>query len=95
MFTHIGNTAKAFLFFGIAFGLTLTASLLYPLLGGLTPFIHTYSPTLSVLIMMLVVTRDGYSKTGWSTRTWWPRSRRCDGWSRSARPRAALRTTDR
>ena len=67
MFTHLSNTAKAFLFFGIAFGLTLTASLLYPLLGEVTPFIHTYTPTLSVLIMMLVVTRDGYSKTGWAT----------------------------
>ena len=67
MFTHLTNSTKAFLFFGIAFGLTLTASLLYPLLGATTPFIHTYTPTLSVLIMMLVVTRDGYSKTGWAT----------------------------
>ena len=67
MFTHLTDTAKAFLFFGIAFGLTLTASLLYPLLGEITAFIHTYTPTLSVLIMMLVVTRDGYSKTGWAT----------------------------
>ncbi len=67
MFTHLTNSAKAFLFFGIAFGLTLTASLLYPLLGEMTPLIHTYTPTLSVLIMMLVVTRDGYSKTGWAT----------------------------
>jgi membrane protease YdiL (CAAX protease family) len=67
MSTHLPNSAKAFLFFGIAFGLTLTASLLYPLLGAITPLIHTYTPTLSVLIMMLVVTRDGYSKTGWVT----------------------------
>jgi uncharacterized protein len=67
MFTHLTETAKAFLFFAIAFGLTLTASLLYPLLRELTPFIHTYTPTLSVVIMMLVVTRDGYSKTGWAT----------------------------
>ena len=67
MFTHLTNSAKAFLFFAIAFGITLTASLLYPFLGRTTLFIHTYSPTLSVLIMMLVVTRDGYSKTGWAT----------------------------
>jgi membrane protease YdiL (CAAX protease family) len=67
MFTHLTDTAKAFLFFGIAFRLTLTSTLLYPLLGEMTPLIHTYTPTLSVLIMMLVVTRDGYSKTGWAT----------------------------
>ena len=66
MFTHLTDTAKAFLFFAIAFALTLTASLLYPVLGGLTRFIHTYSPTLSVIIMLLVVTRDGYSKAGWA-----------------------------
>ena len=67
MSTHLSSSSKAFLFFGIAFGLTLTASLLYPLLGDVTLLIHTYSPTLSVLIMMLVVTRDGYSKSGWAT----------------------------
>ncbi len=68
MFTHLTNSAKAFLFFSIAFGITLTASLLHPVLDTGTLFlIHTYSPTLSVVIMMLVVTRDGYSKSGWAT----------------------------
>jgi len=67
MFTNLTNSAKAFLFFIIAFGLTVTISLLYPLLGQITPFIHMFTPTLSVLIMMLVVTREGYSKAGWAT----------------------------
>ena len=67
MFTNLADSTKAFLFFGIAFGITLIASLLYPVLGDLTPLIHTYSPTLSVVIMLLVVTRDGYSKTGWAS----------------------------
>src|SRR5215213_5753641 len=67
MFTNLTNSAKAFLFFMIAFGLTVTVSLLYPLLGQFTPFIHMFTPMLSVLIMMLVVTRDGYSKAGWAT----------------------------
>ena len=67
MFTHLTDSAKAFLFFAIAFGITLTASLLYPLLGASTVvLIHSYSPTLSALILMLVVTRDGYSKSGWA-----------------------------
>ena len=67
MFTHLTNSAKAFLFFVIAFGLTVTVSLLYPLLGAITAIIHMFTPVLSVLIMMLVVTREGYSKTGWVT----------------------------
>jgi membrane protease YdiL (CAAX protease family) len=67
MFTHLSNSTKAYLFFVIAFGLTLTASLMYPILGEMTPLVHTFTPVLSVLIMMLVVTRDGYSKTGWAT----------------------------
>lgn len=67
MFTHLTDSTKAFLFFAIAFGLTLTASLMYPILGEMTPLIHTFTPVFSVLIMMLVVTRDGYSKTGWAT----------------------------
>src|SRR5215212_4868112 len=67
MFTNLTNSAKAFVFFMIAFGLTVTVSLLYPLLGQLTAYMHMFTPMLSVLIMMLVVTRDGYSKAGWAT----------------------------
>lgn len=67
MATHLTNSTKAFLFFIIAFGLTVTVSLLYPLLGGITAIIHMVTPVLSVLIMMLAVTREGYSKTGWAT----------------------------
>ena len=67
MFTHLTNSAKALVFYVLAFGMTLTVSLLFPLLGGLTGYIHTFTPTLAVLIMMLVVTRDGYTKAGWAT----------------------------
>jgi membrane protease YdiL (CAAX protease family) len=67
MFTNLTNSAKAFLFYVLAFGMTVCVSLLAPLLGELTVFIHMYTPTLAVVIMMLVVTRDGYSKAGWAT----------------------------
>jgi membrane protease YdiL (CAAX protease family) len=67
LFTHLTNSTKAFLFFGIAFALTLTSSLMYPILGEMTALVHTITPVLSVLIMMLVVTRDGYSRAGWAT----------------------------
>jgi membrane protease YdiL (CAAX protease family) len=65
MFTHLTNSAKAFLFFIIAFGLTLTASLLAPLLGNALMIVHTLTPVLAALLMLLVVTRDGYSRAGW------------------------------
>ena len=64
MFRNLTNSAKAVLFFGIAFGLTLTVSLLSPLLGEATMFLHMFTPTLSALLLLLVVTRDGYSKAG-------------------------------
>jgi hypothetical protein len=87
MFTNLSNSAKAFLFYVFAFGLTVTVSLLYPLLGQITAFIHMFTPTLAVLLMMLVVTRDGYSNAGWATlglhrlglRWWW---RSSGPWSR-------------
>src|SRR4051794_15512728 len=47
--------------------MTVCVSLLAPLLGDIYPLIHMYTPTLAVLIMMLVVTRDGYSKAGWAS----------------------------
>ena len=69
MFTHLTSLSKAFLFFAIAFGISMAAALMYPLLGASTVFlIHSYSPTLSALVLMLVVTREGYSKAGWATR---------------------------
>ncbi len=65
MFPNLSNSAKAFLFYVLAFGLTLTVSLLSPLLGELTMLLHMFTPTLAALLMLLVVTRDGRSKDGW------------------------------
>jgi membrane protease YdiL (CAAX protease family) len=66
MFTQLTTSAKALLFFGIALGLTLTVSLLAPLLGQATPLVHMFTPLLATLLMLLVVTRDGYTKAGWA-----------------------------
>jgi uncharacterized protein len=78
MFTQLTTSAKAFVFFGIAFGLTLTVSLLAPLLGDATLIVHMFTPLLATLLLLLVVTRDGYTKAGWAAlglhragfRTW-------------------------
>jgi hypothetical protein len=34
--------------------------------GELTPLIYMFTPPSVVLLMLLVVTRDGYSKAGWA-----------------------------
>ena len=65
MFRNLGNSTKAFLFFVLAFGMTLAVSLLEPLLGGVTMLLHMYTPTFAAVLMLLVVTREGYTKAGW------------------------------
>src|SRR5690242_16027678 len=67
MFTKLTDSAKAFLFYVFAFGLTVTVSLLYPILGDISGYIHMFTPTLAVLFMMLILIRDGYAKASWAT----------------------------
>ena len=63
MFTHLTDRAQAFLFYGLAFGLTLSVSVLaLPLLGGTTVLVHMFTLLVAVALMLLVVTRDGYSR---------------------------------
>jgi len=52
LFTNLSNSTKALLFYVFAFGLTVCVALLAPLLGGIYPILHMYTPTLAVLIMM-------------------------------------------
>ena len=70
MFTQLTDTVKAALFYAIAFGLTLCVALLAPRLGdgamlGMM-FLHMYTPTVAAVLMLLVVTRDGHTRAGWS-----------------------------
>ena len=36
-------------------------------LFGITNYLYMFTPAIAVLIMLLIVTRDGYSKGGWKT----------------------------
>src|SRR4051794_27587267 len=65
MFKHLSDPVKGFMFFGIAFGLTLLVSLLAPVLGDALMIVHTLTPVVATLIMLFVVTRDGYSASSW------------------------------
>ena len=65
MFTNLSDSAKALGFFVLAFGLTVLVSSMAPLLGNATMLLHMYSPAAAALLMLLVVTRDGYSREAW------------------------------
>jgi membrane protease YdiL (CAAX protease family) len=67
MFRNLTNTTKALLFYILAFGMTVTVSLLQPLLGEATMALHMFSPTVAAILMLLVITREGYTKASWSS----------------------------
>lgn len=83
MFTKLTDTTKAAIFAVLVLCLAVGAALLIRFLGiSSDPVmfsIWSCTPTLATLIMLLVVTRDGYSKEGWKSlglhrlglNVWW------------------------
>jgi membrane protease YdiL (CAAX protease family) len=82
MFTRLGDTSKATIFAVLVLLLALAAALLIRVLGisgGGAVLLYMSTPTLAVLVMVLVVTRDGYSIEGWKVlglhrlglKAWW------------------------
>jgi len=65
MFTHLTDLRKALLYYGIAFGLCLGLTFLAPQLGSRITVVVMFAPLVAVLLMLLVITRDGYGKAGW------------------------------
>ena len=83
MFTKLTDTSKAAVFSVLVMVLAVGASLLIRAQGhvpgpGLWA-VWMFTPTMATLIMLLVVTREGYSKEGWKSlglhrlglRVWW------------------------
>jgi uncharacterized protein len=83
MFTKLSDTNKAATFAVLVLCLSVGAALLIRVLDlpqGFVLFsIWSFTPTVAALIMLLVVTRDGYSKEGWKSlglhrlglNVWW------------------------
>lgn len=65
MFSQLSNSMKATLFYAIAFTLVLVVALFGQRLGELSAMLSMCTSLAAVLIMLLVVTPDGYSKEGW------------------------------
>jgi len=59
MFRNLTDRAKAAVFYALALTMALALAVPAPMFGELTPLI-------AVLLMLLVVTRDGYTRSGWA-----------------------------
>lgn len=64
MFTGPGPFSKAALYYAIAFALCIAVTLT-PMLDDRVLNVVMFTPLASVLLMLLVVTRDGYKTAGW------------------------------
>ena len=66
MFRNLTDRTKAAIYYALALGLGFATLLLAPMFGALITVIYMFTPLLAVLLMLLVVTRDGYTKAGWA-----------------------------
>jgi uncharacterized protein len=82
MFTKLTDTTKAAIFSVLVLCMSVGAALLIRTLdlsGFVLPAVWSSTPTVAALIMLLVVTREGYSKEGWKSlglhrlglNVWW------------------------
>ena len=70
MFTKLTGTNKAAIFTVLVLLMALAVALYVRALGISSESVaawYMFTPTLAVLIMLLIVTKDGYSKEGWKT----------------------------
>src|SRR6266508_5034630 len=66
MFRNLTDGAKAAIYYARALGLGFATLTLAPVAGALITVIYMFTPLLAVLLMLLLVTRDGYTKAGWA-----------------------------
>jgi membrane protease YdiL (CAAX protease family) len=79
MLTNFSNARKAAGFTVLVLLLALVVALLIRMLGDGVFLIWSLTPTIAALIILLALTREGYSKEGWKSlglhrfglRIWW------------------------
>jgi len=68
MYKTLSDPVKAIVFYAIAFGLEFVAAVaLAPVLGELVALAGMFTPTIAALFMLLLVTREGYTRAGWAS----------------------------
>jgi CAAX protease family protein len=71
MFSKLTDISKATIFTVLVLFLALAAGLTINLLHVTSEFfgaaLYMFTPTVAVLVMLLIITRDGYSKEGWKS----------------------------
>jgi membrane protease YdiL (CAAX protease family) len=65
MFTQLNTFAKAGIYYLITFGLAVVVAIFGEQLGEISMLITMFTPTVATLLMLLVITRDGYTWEGW------------------------------
>ena len=66
MVSNLTNQKKAIIFYAVTLTLAIGVALMAPLIGDTVRIVSMLTPVAAVLIMLLVVTRDGYSRAGWA-----------------------------
>jgi membrane protease YdiL (CAAX protease family) len=66
MFKLLSELNKAWIFYGLTFIMATLVALQAPTLGEGALILSMFTPTIAVLLMLLVITRDGYRRAGWA-----------------------------
>src|SRR5438067_6550442 len=68
VFGQLGDITKGLVFYGIAFALGLVLLALPGLATSPVVLLYyMFTPLIASLLMLLLVTRDGYSRAGWAS----------------------------
>jgi membrane protease YdiL (CAAX protease family) len=66
MFRNLTDSQKALIFYAITLTLAIAVAMMAGVLGDAVLFLSMLTPIIAVLIMLLVVTPDGYTRAGWA-----------------------------
>lgn len=66
MFHNLTNYKKALIFYTITLTITIAVAAMASVIGFAVRYVSMLAPVVAVLIMLLVVTRDGYTRAGWT-----------------------------
>ncbi len=66
MFTRLSDRSKAVVYYALALAMVTAITPLQGRLGPMVLFLAMFTPLASVLLMQLVITRDGWSRSGWA-----------------------------